>query len=291
MFQIISDGSCDLSADEAREYNVDIVPFYVTFDETNYLKEEIDITKEDYFTRLKNDKELYPKTSQPSPQDYLDIYKKYLDKGEDILVVTISSKLSGSNNSARIASEMASDDYPDRTIKVVDSLTATIGQGLIVREIIKMRDAGYTLDKTVETASKIIPTSRLYFTLDSLEYLKRGGRISSAKALVGGMLGIKPILHIVDGEVVQLDKVRGNAKAIKFIEDKAVGELSSIKGDVNISIGHILSKTDAADLLASVESLLGVKIENPITDVGVTIGTHVGPGALPIAYCMRYDRV
>lgn len=288
MFQIISDGSCDFSPEEVRAHDIEIVPFYVTFDEQTYLKEGIDITKADYFNRLKNEKDLFPKTSQPSPQDYLDQYTPYLQAGKDLLVVTISSKLSGSNNSARIAMEMAKDEFPAANIYVVDSLSATIGQGLLVREVINMREAGLSVSEAATLALKIVPTIRLYFTLDTLEYLKRGGRISPAKALVGNMLGIKPILHLVEGEVAQFDKVRGNAKAIKLIEEKAVTDLQDQKTKVNISVGHILSQEDAQQLKASVEQLLGVSITNPITDVGVTIGTHVGPGALPIAYCISY---
>ena len=289
MFQIISDGGCDFSKEEVKKHNLDIVPFYITFDQVSHLKEGIDITKEDYFKRLVNEKNLFPKTSQPNPQDYIDVYTPHLKAGRDILLLTISSKLSGSNASAVIAADMLRDEYPGRTIEIIDSLNASIGQGLILREIIKMRDAGYTLSETAELTRRILKTTRVYFTLESLEYLKRGGRVGPTTALVGGILGLRPILQLEEGQVSQLDSMRGKKKSLKLIEEAIVDAVKDDKQRVNLSIGHILREEDAAEFKASLESSLDMKIANPVIEVGVTIGTHAGPGALAFAYCMKYD--
>jgi len=289
MFQIISDGGCDFSKEEAKAHNVDIVPFYISFDQENYLKEGVDISKGDYFKRLVAEKGLFPKTSQPSPQDYIDTYTPHLEAGKDILALTISSKLSGSHNSAVLAIDMLKEAYPDRTITLVDSLNVSIGQGLMLREIVKMRDAGYTLQETVRLAEKIRETTRVYFTLDSLEYLKRGGRVGPTTALVGGILGLSPILQLEEGQVSQLDNVRGRKRALKLIEEAMVDVLKDERQHIELSIGHILSEGDAAVFKANTEAALDMKIANPITEIGATIGSHAGPGALAFAYCKKYD--
>ena len=291
MFQIISDGACDFTKDEARNFNVDIVPFYISFDGENYLREGVDITIDDFFNRLMNEKSLFPKTSQPNPQDYVELYTPHLKAGADLIVLTVSSKLSGSYSSASIAAEILSEEYPDRKIVLIDSLNGSLAQGLILREIIKMRDAGYTLDKTESIAKKVRDTTRVYFTLDSLEYLRRGGRVGPTTALVGGILGLRPVLHLVEGKVSQLDNVRGKKKVLKLIEEAMADALKDDKESVSISIGHILSNEDASTIKLNIEHALGVEVANPITRVGVTIGAHIGPGALAFSYCKRYDAV
>jgi len=291
MYKIISDGGCDFSKEDAMLYNVDVVPFYITFDGTTFLKEGVDITKEDYFQRLLTDKILYPKTSQPNPQDYVDAYTPYLKAGRDILCLTISSKLSGSHASATIAADILKDEYPDRTITIVDSLSVTVGQGLILKEIVRMRDAGFTLEETARMAENVKATTRVYFTLDSLEYLRKGGRVGPTTAFVGGILGLRPILQVVDGQVSQLDNVRGKARAKKLMEEAIIDTLSDEKHNVNINVGHILSESDAVNLHNNTENALGIKISNPIVGIGATIGTHAGPGALGFAYCKKYDAI
>jgi len=289
MYSIISDGGCDFTKDEVEKHNVSIVPFYVILENDTYLKEGIDITKEAYFKRLKEDKKLFPKTAQPNPQDYYDAYLPHLKAGKDILSLTISSKLSGTYNSACVAAEMAKEEYPDRTVTVIDSLNCAVGQGLILKEIIKMRDKGYTMKKTTELALKVIKTTKIYFSLDSLEYLKKGGRVGPTTALVGGILGLKPILHLIDGSVEQLDSVRGKDRVLKLIEEGIVATLKDDADKITLSIGHILREEDAVTFKNNLEKSLGITIENPVVEVGATLGTHAGPGAVAIAYCKKHD--
>ena len=289
MFQIISDGSCDFSTDEAQKHHVEIVPFYITFDQVSHLKEGLDITKDEYFKRLLAEKNLFPQTSQPSPQDYIDVYTPHLEAGKDILSLTISSKVSGSFNSATLAANILKETYPDRAIVVVDSLNGSVGQGLILKELIKMRDDGCSLSEVSRLAEQVIKTTKIYFTLDSLEYLRRGGRIGPTTALVGGLLGLRPVLHLVDGAVEQLDSVRGNKKVMQLMEEGIVAALKDEAKTISFGIGHILRAEDAATFQANLERVLGIKIMNSITEVGVTIGTHAGPGALIVAYCRKYE--
>ena len=291
MFQIISDGGCDFSRAEVASSGVHVVPFYISLDHENYLKEGIDITREDYFTQLSTNKNLFPKTSQPNPQDYIDAYTPYLSEGLDILSLSISSKLSGSHASARIAIETLKEEFPTREIILIDSQNATLGQGLILKEIIKMRDAGLSLHEAAAMAEKVRETTHLYCTLDTLEYLKRGGRVGPTTAFVGSILGLRPILQVKDGAVSQLDNVAGKKKAFRLIESAMIEALKDNVQDISICIGHILNEEDAKTFKQNAEAALGVSIENPVAEIGATIGTHAGPGAFGFAYCKKYTAI
>jgi len=288
-FQLISDSGCDFTESEIQKHDIGVVPFYVTFDQKTHLKEGVDITKDDYYNRIKTDKSLYPKTAQPSPQDYMDMYRPYLEAGKNIISLTISSKLSGTYNSASLAADMMRDDFPNRTIIVIDSLNASVGQGLILRELIKMRDKGYSITEATNIIEKVIPTAKIYFTLESLEYLRKGGRVGPTTALVGGILGLRPVLHLVEGAVEQADSVRGSKKVLKLIGEGVADALKDDAENVDISVGHILSPDDAQTIKSDIEDSLNIKIANPIAEVGVTIGSHAGPGALVVAYCRKFE--
>ena len=289
MFQIISDGACDFSEQEAKAGNVVLVPFYISLDGENYLKEGVDIKKDDYFKMLIENKKLFPKTSQPSPQDYIDVMKPPLDKGLDVLILTVSSFLSGSNQSAVSAAKLLAEEYPQRQIIVLDSLNGCIGQGIILREIIRMQRDGLDTLKTKEVAGRVIKNTNIYFTLDSLEYLKKGGRIGPASAMVGGILNLRPILYVQEGKVASLEKVRGKKNAFKLMKEALIEALREEKTNINFSIGHILSLEDAQEFKEAIEQALEITIENDITEVGAAIGTHIGPGALAFAYCKKYE--
>jgi len=288
MFKIISDGGCDFTKEEIVAHDIDVIPFYVSFDD-EFLKVGTDITAEDFYQRLASDKGTFPKTSQPNPQDYIDVYTPHLKAGYNLLVLTVSSKLSGSYNSASIAADLLKEEYPDREIILIDSLSGSIAQGLILREAIKMRDAGYTLGKTAQLTRKVQATTQVYFTLDTIEYLKRGGRVGSTTAFVGNMLGLRPILHLVEGEVKQLDNVRGKKTILRMMQAALIEALTDEKENIQLSIGHISSEKDATTFKENTEGALGIQINNPITDVGAVIGAHAGPGALAFAYCKKYE--
>ena len=291
MFQIISDGGCDFSKEEIKTYGVEVVPFYICLDGETYLKEGVDIDKLSYFQRLQTEKNLFPKTSQPNPQDYIEVFEPYLKDGKDLFILTISSKLSGSFNSASMAVDTMKKAYPDRKIALVDSLNATLAQGLILKEVIKIRDAGYLLAEAVRLAGEIIKSTRIYFTLDSLDYLKKGGRVGPTTALVGGLLNLRPILQVEEGYVTQLDNVRGRKKAIKLMEEALLDVLKDETERVSMCIGHIMCDDEAATFKANAEESLGVTITNPISEIGAAIGTHTGPGAIGFAYCRKYETV
>lgn len=291
MFAIISDGGCDFSNKEVLKHGIQVVPFYINIKEDTSIREGIDMSKEEYFNLLINEKGLSPKTAQPSPQDYLDVMEAHLSEGKDVLILTISSKLSGSNQSANLAASMALETYPERKVEVVDSLNASVGQGLILTEIINMRNDGISLEDTIMITSEIIKTTSVYFTLETLEYLKRGGRVGSTTALVGGILGLRPILQLVNGEVSQLDNVRGKKKVLNLMSEAIVAALMDQKDNVNLAVGHILNETDASAFKQLVCSSLDTQFATPLVEIGAAIGTHTGPGAMAFAYCKKYEEV
>ena len=289
MFQIISDSSCDFSFEEAKDLGVHVVPIFVTLDGETYLREGIDIQKDEYFKRLKEDKKLFPKTAQLNPQDFVEVFKPYLEAGTDIICLPISSKLSGTYNSAVMAAQMLKEEFPDREIIAIDSLSVCVGQGLLLRELARMRDAGYSVTKAAEMIEKIKSTTKIYFTLESLEYLRRGGRVGPTTALVGGILGLRPVLHFVDGAIEQLDSVRGKEKVLHMIVEGVVSVLKDETDNVNIRLGHILCHDEISLIKTELEKALNIELTNAVAEIGISVGTHSGPGTIVVSYCRKFE--
>lgn len=288
MFKIVSDGSCEYSEQIAIKNDVHIVPFYVTFDGTTYLKEGIDIKKEEYFNRLVNEKNTFPKTSQPSPQDYIEAYTPFLKEGKDIISITISSKLSGSYQSAVNAAKELKETFPERKIIVIDSLSVSVGVALILNEMIKLRDSGHTIEDTSDFVLSTIKDIKLYFTLDSLEYLQRGGRIGKGSALLGGLLNLKPILSLTNGEVGPLTKVRGKKKALDTIIEYFETDIKGKEDDFEYAIVHIVNDKEAVEFKNKIIDKTGKDTSMETMAAGVTIGTHAGPGGIGLALIRKY---
>ncbi|MCL1995751.1 MAG: DegV family protein [Defluviitaleaceae bacterium] len=288
MFKIISDSSCDFTEQMVTKHDITIVPFYVTFDGTNYLKEGVEITKDEYFYRLTTEKNTFPKTSQPNPQDYITACTPHLEQGFDLLVLTISSRLSQSNNSANVAAKQLQETYPKQKIAVVDSLSVTCGQALILYEMVRMRDMGLEVEAVADFTKKLHEQGKLYFTLDTLEYLQRGGRIGKASALLGGLLNLKPVMNIANGEVTPVAKVRGKSKAKGDIIDRVEAEVAGKTEDLSFMMVHIESKEEAEQWEKEIKQRLGITLEFPPLRAGTTIGTHTGPGGIGLAYVKKY---
>lgn len=288
-FMIFSDSACDLPEELLYKFHLNIIPFYVSFDGENYLKENIDISSEEFYKRL--EEEEFPKTSLPSIDDYIADFKPALMSGLDVLCICISSSLSGSYQSAYNAKKILEDDFPNRKILILDSKQATGAQGLLLLQALKMKKDGLNINEIYEKLEKLKETTRIYFTPDKLEYLKKGGRIGKASATVGSLLNVKPILYLENGEVTVKSKVRG--------KNKAIAELISVLQEIpekelnnyDFIVGGSCCKDDTIDLLVKVEEMLGIRIRLPIFNVGVTVGTHVGPEALGIAFIQKYETI
>ena len=288
-FVIFSDSSCDLPEDLRIKYDLKVIPFYVSFNKENYLRENIDINVNEFYTKILNDK-VIPKTSLPSIDDYINYFKPVLDAEKDILCFTLSSEFSGSYQSAVNAAEYLLEQYPNRQIKVLDSKKATAGQGLFVLEALKMQTAGHSLEETYSKMLEIRDDSLIIFTIDTLEYLQKGGRIGRAAALAGNLLNIKPILLLKNGVLEPHSKTRGRKKAmaeILNIFNESLNKNLLDKYEIAIANAHCLE--DAIELENMLKEKFDISLSYPIFDIGVTVGAHTGPSALGIGFIKKYN--
>lgn len=182
-FCVISDGSCDLPEDIVKKKEIEIVHFLVSFDGNEYKKEGVEIELSEFYQRMVDEPNTYPMTAAPSPQDFYTLFERRAKEGSDILCVCISTKLSSSLQSARIAKEMLKDAYPDIRVEVLNSLSCTLMQGAYLLEVCRLRDKGCTLDETIEVMQKLIKSGRILFTVGNLDYLHHGGRIGKVTAI------------------------------------------------------------------------------------------------------------
>ena len=290
-FKIIADSSCDIPVSLMEAKDITYVPFNVSFDQENYLEELKDITPDAFYEKI-NAEKLFPKTSLPSVQAYMDAMEAALKEGRDVLCLCLSSKFSGSFQSAVNAANILSESYPDRIIRVVDTTCATACEGMMVLEACRMRDAGMAIDAVAEKLEALKETARIFVTVDSLEHLQKGGRIGKASAMAGTILNIKPIIAMKDGELHPESKVRGSKKALKQIVDMAKGKIGDEKDQYRIIFVRGDKEREATAVeLANELRAEGYDVAEDVWTVGITIGSHIGP--TPIAVCMlkKYEFV
>jgi len=279
-FKILSDTSCDLPKEMAEKYDIGLVSFNITFDGgATYLKECIDITSDELCERMLG-KDVFPKTSLPSVMDYTDAFRPHLIDGRDVFCVCLSSKFSGSYQSAVNAATMLLEEFPERKIKVVDSLLATFLQGLLVLDVAKYREEGKGVDEIFDLVESYKSDGFAYLTVDTLEYLQKGGRIGKTAALAGGILNIKPIILLEHGALSPHSKARGRKKALS-----EVVELTSafLKGKEDEYRAWVLSSGFEEDAIAMADLAKekGVMAEG-IGKIGATITVHAGLGVAGI---------
>ena len=279
-YQIITDSGSDLSAAFLAQIQVKSTALTVNF-KGQSLPDSVDEGIQEIYEGLRSGETAT--TSAINPEGWKDIMRPSLEAGLDLLVIPFSSGLSTTYQSAVIAADELLETYPDRKIRVVDSLCASLGQGLLVFYAAKKRDEGLSLDELAAWVENIRPNLAHWFTVDSLVYLKRGGRVSAATALVGTMLNIKPILHVDDeGRLTSVSTVRGRKASIKALAEK-LGEtiLPEAKGNAFICHGDCLE--DAQYLSALIQEKYGIQ-DVHIGYTGAVIGSHSGPGTLALFF-------
>ena len=279
-FQIITDSCCDFPTPMYGQLGLTFVPLTVEF-RGNTFDDKNDDTLKDMYQGLRAGE--VAKTSAVNPSRWSQAMEKALAAGKDVLVLAFSSGLSTTYQSSVIAAEELKDAYPDRKIQVIDTLCASMGQGLLVWYACKKRDEGLSLDEVAQW----VLDNRLHlchwFTVDDLMYLKRGGRISAATALVGTMLQIKPLLHVDDeGHLINMTKTRGRKAAIDAMVKKAQ-ELGAGYDNSTMFISHGDCLSDAEYLSRQLKEKCGVK-DVVISYVGAVIGSHSGPGTLALFF-------
>jgi DegV family protein with EDD domain len=268
--KVVTDSSADLPAALAEELGITVVPLYVRFGNDVY-RDRVDISVDDFYRRLLSDP-VHPSTVQPSPQDFADVYKKLSKEADGIVSIHISSKLSGTCGSALQGREMVGGKCP---IEVVDSEQTTMGLGLVVIKAAELARAGKDLAQVMAEVKKVLPHIYLLGFFDTLKYLALGGRIGKAKALLGSVLNVKPLLSLKEGEVVPAGQARTRAKGIDRLFEFA-------KGVTDIQDMAIMYNTIPDEPKPLAERLDSVfpKKKIRIAQLGPVLGVHCGPGII-----------
>ena len=279
-YKIITDSGCDLPQSMLAELGVPSVSLYVNFHGEDH-PDSVDEGIREIYAGLRAGEAAT--TSAANPENWTAVMEPVLAEGSDILVMTFSSGLSTTYQSAVIAADDLAEKYPQRQIRVVDTLCASLGQGLLVWYACKKRDEGMTLDELAAWVENAKYQLCMWFTVDDLMYLKRGGRVSAATALVGTMLQIKPVLHVDDeGHLINVAKSRGRKASIDALAAK-VEQLGLPGQNDTVFICHGDCLEDAKYLEARLKEKCGVK-EAFIGYTGAVIGSHSGPGTLALFF-------
>lgn len=274
--RIIIDSSADFEPEIADELGITVIPMKTIFGEEEFA-EGIDITREQFYEKLVESDE-FPRTSQVTPFEFARELDK-LEDGDEALIITLSGKLSGTAESARAAASQS----PVPAF-VVDSESVTIGERILVERAVEMRDAGAEAKTIAETLNREKADIKVIATLDTLEYLKRGGRISAAAALAGGLLSIKPVVGVVDGEVAVLGKARGSKQGNNMLREMIAETGIDFSRPVHLGYTGLSDKL-LRKYVADSRDLFEAHLDEPSSSIiGSTIGTHVGPGAIAVAY-------
>lgn len=295
LFQIISDSSCDLPPELIAQKGIQIVPFYLSLDGQNYYKEDEEISVRDFYQHLVDHPGVYPKTSLPSVQDYINAFTPHVEQGTPIVCVCITTKFSGSYNSAVNAAEMLREEHPQAKITVINSMVNTVLQGLFTLEIARMRDAGLSYEETVQRAENLRPSARILFTIGSMDYLLSGGRIGKLAGTAVSALKLKPLIVLKEGEIFPTGITRNREKA----KDKLITQVRNhfsktgeSPDDYALCVGYGYDREEGEafrDRLLQDMAGYSKVTEIPLVQIGAAIGVHTGPYPLGIGLIKRYD--
>lgn len=271
--KIITDSTSDIPESIISDLDIEVVPLNIHIGQDNF-KHGVDIGTDEFYTKLLTGSEL-PKTSQPSPGEFLDVYNKFLDQSDAIVSIHVTSKLSGTYNSAIQAKSELNVTKP---IEVVDSATVSMALGLIVIRAAKIAKDGGTLEEVLKEIEHCSSNTEVLVVLDTLEYLEKGGRIGKASALIGSILSLKPILTVEDGIVGTFGKARTFTKAMNSLEE-------AIKGFTPVSDASVFYSTDKSVADDMIDRLSGIVEPDKlvVSRIGPTVGTYAGPKAIAVA--------
>jgi DegV family protein with EDD domain len=274
---VVSDSTAYLPPDLIEKYGIQIAPLYVNWDGKTY-RDGIDITLAEFYSRLKTSKSM-PSTSQTTPEDFNKIFREILDGGGEVLGVFISTDLSGT-----IASAMqVKQTLPDAPIEIVDSRSSAMALGFVALAAARAVQAGASLADAAAAARRAVEQTNVIFVVDTLEFLHRGGRIGGAKRFLGTALNLKPLLTVQDGKVAALESVRTKKKAVERMLD-LVEEQTGGRRPLRLSPLHASAPEEGQALHDAVMKRFRPD-ECFLSEVSPTIGTHVGPGTIGVAYC------
>ena len=294
-YRIISDGSCDLPEALCREKGIYVVPFYVTMDDKNYIKENVEISKADFYKWMVEHQDSFRKSSMPPTADFLEAFEEAARAGEDIICITITRKFSSCCEVALAAKKLLADDYPNIKVEVIDSTVDTVLQGLVVLELVKLRDAGFDFEESVKRIKAILPTGRIFFTVGNLDYLRAGGRIGKLAGMAGSLLGIRPLITLKEGEIFPSGITRSRKKSMDMVGKLAVKYVSETFASTDeyvadIGYGYDYGEGEVfRDVVAAHLKEAGHQPELPIYHIGAAISVHTGPFPLGFSLIKKAD--
>jgi DegV family protein with EDD domain len=277
--KIFTDSACDLDLDYLNELGVTMLPMGVHFGDENY-KDRVTITTSEFYEKLKTFNDI-PKTSQIPPAVFEEEFKKALNEGYHIISICFSSRLSGTYQSACIAKEALETDKID----VIDSKAASVGLGLIVREAALMAKEGKTREEIIDRVTYMSERMEHIFAVGSLDMLKKGGRVTTAQAVIGTILNVKPILQFNDGYIVPYDKARGLKGVIKKMIETMKERGYEIEKQI-IGLNYAGDIAPCMELKEEIEKTFGVK-EFVVSEIGAAIGSHAGPGTIAVFFLRK----
>lgn len=297
MIRILSDSACDLPLEYPQAHNVEIIPLYITFDGENYSKDREDVDRTEFYHQMV-DLNAYPKSSLPSVDDYYRRFEEIAQSGDSAICVTITNTLSGSYGSAHTAHQMIMEEYPDAKIAVYDSLQNTASQALVVEELVRMRDDGLSFEEMNEKIPALLESGVIIFTVGSLEYLRKGGRIGKLATTAAGKLNLRPLLILENGKLgiggISRTRKRSIDDVISYTK-KFFNDPTRNINDYVITVGHGYDAQEGEAFRDLVESELQVELlerkENSdfIVAIGAITAVHTGPFPLGLAIIKKYE--
>lgn len=284
-YVIFTDSCCDVSPELLAKWGVPYANMTFSFDGEDKEYIGTDISNHDFYDRMRQG--AHARTAAINADTFARAFTPILEEGKDILYVAFSSGLSTTVNSAHMAAEELKEQHPDRKIVIVDTLAASAGGGLMVYMAVAKKNKGATIEENAAYMESLVPQHCIWFTVDDLEYLKRGGRVSPLVAFAGGVLGIKPILQMdEEGHLVKVSTARGRKKAIEALAEK-YAELSYEEKNTPIFISHAEAENDAKQLADILKQRHGVEV-TLITEIGPVIGSHAGPGTIALFFIGKH---
>jgi len=271
--KIVTDSLSDITSNLAQKLGVTVVPLTVSFGRESFL-DRVEITTDEFYRRLSQES-IFPTTTQPAPGVFVEVYNKLAKETNEILTIVLSSKLSGTFQSATNAKAIVGDGC---RIEVIDSQKVAMSLGLVVIAAAKIAKAGANLDELIKAVNGMITRSHLIAYFDTLKYLAKGGRIGKAQGFLGSMLSVKPILTIKDGEMAPLTRVRSRAAGIDYLYDY-VASLPKIEG---LAVEHCTTLDDAERLIERLGALFP-KEQIQLSTISPVVGTYAGPNALAVS--------
>jgi len=291
--RLICDSSCDLTEKELQKFGIETVQFMITIDNgESYIQDKIGITNDEFYKLLIEDDGLFPKTSCPPTNDYYNIFKKYID--DEIICLTLTQKFSGSYSSAMAALDMIKEEFPESNIHIIDSTLNTVSFGLLAKNVAKMISNDMEIANILEEIETVKITGRIFFTTTTLKYLEKGGRIGKFAVSVASKVQLMPLVYMKDGDASVRGVVLGRKRSIKKVLSKVASFFKRHPEEkvqeYDFCIGYGSDKEEADKFLIMVQDYVNTftdRVKVSISQIGSTIGSHVGPYSLGIGFVKK----